>query len=103
MQFWTPLIRRVRAFGRRFPLLGMRKAGLIRGSQAISSDRYADLEARIDFAREDLQQLDHQLSEIALILIESIDDPRTTRARERWKELTSLLSALTSTADELLQ
>ena len=69
----------------------------------MASDGHAYLETRIDDAIEDLQQLDRELSEIALTLVEVIDEPRAGNARARWKQLTAALASLTTTADELLE
>ncbi len=103
MQLWTGFIRWATALGRRESRSGAREADKVWPRSGIGSNAYADLDARIDNALADLQQLDRQLSEAALILVEMIDDPRAASARERWKRLTAALAALTTTADELLE
>jgi hypothetical protein len=100
MQFWTGFIRWATGLGPRHSICEMRKAARL---WRLEPNGYGDLETRIDIALETLEQLDRGLSEIALVLVAKIDDPRASRARERWKQLTAALAALTTTADELLE
>ncbi len=103
MQIWTGLIRWAKALDGVHSRRGMRTATRVWRRPANTSNGYADLDTRIDNAIADVDQLDRELSEIALVLVELIDDPRAASARARWKRLTSALAALTTTADELLE